>query len=231
MNRPKLLVLVRHAESARNKAKKGETYFADDAARRTVKGVPDYKIPITPDGAMHAQVTGQAIRERFGTFDYIYHSGYTRTIDTTNEILKAYTKEERRAMKVRQNTFIRERDPGFTYDMTETEAETAFPWLAEYWQTFGGFFSHPPGGESLAMVVQRVYLFLGMLFRDRPDQKIMVVTHGGTLRCFRYLLEKWGYDEALSWPQGEGPGNCSVTTYVYNDEVQRLELVEYNRIY
>ena len=59
-------------------------------------------------------------------------------------------------MKERRNFYIRERDPGYTYDMTEAEAGSAFPWLAEYWQTFGGFFSRPPGGESLADVAARV---------------------------------------------------------------------------
>lgn len=70
--------------------------------------------------------------------------------------------------------------------MTTTEAEAAFPWLQGYWDTFGRFFARPPGGESLAEVATRVYLFLGMLFRDRPQQRILVVSHAGTLRVFRY---------------------------------------------
>ena len=35
---------------------------------------------------------------------------------------------------------------------TKEEAEKSFPWLREYWETFGGFFARPPGGESLADV-------------------------------------------------------------------------------
>jgi len=38
MTRPALLVIVRHAESVRNQAKKGSVYFADDAARRVEDG-------------------------------------------------------------------------------------------------------------------------------------------------------------------------------------------------
>ena len=28
---------------------------------------------------------------------------------------------------------------------------------------------------------------------------VAVVTHGGTLRCFRYLLERWDYEQATTW--------------------------------
>ncbi len=231
MERPQTLVLVRHAESARNKAKKGSTYFADDAARRTVQGIPDYKIEITPEGRRHAQRTGEQLRKRFGVFDYAYHSGYTRTMQTLEEIVKAYPPKEREKIRVRHNALVRERDPGYTYEMTEVEAEAAFPWLAEYWKTFGGFFSAPPGGESLAKVCERVYLFLNMLFRDRAGQKILIVTHGGTLRCFRYLLEHWSYEQAVSWPPGETPKNCGITVYEYNSTQQRLMLKEYNTVY
>ena len=104
------------------------------------------------------------------------------------------------------NLFVRERDPGFTYDMTEAEAEAAFPWLNEYWHTFGGFFARPPGGESLADVVGRVHTFLNTLFRDRAGQKVMVVTHGGTIRCFRFALERWDYEQAAHRLAGPVPG-------------------------
>lgn len=231
MDRPNRLVLVRHAESARNEAKRGSTYFADDAARLTVQGVPDHSNPLTSRGLMQAEQTGRIVREKFGTFDYVYHSGYQRTIQTVDQILAAYSPEERNKMKIRSNLFIRERDPGHTYDMTEQEAEAAFPWLRDYWQTFGGFFARPPGGESLADVVERVYIFLNMLFRDRAGQNVLIGMHGGTLRCFRYILERWDYEQALKWPPGESPANCGVTVYEYNQQLRRLELKTYNEVF
>lgn len=231
MKRPALIVLVRHAESARNKVKRGRTYFADDEARRTIKGIPDHEIPITEEGRVRAVKTGLALRERFGTFDFAYHSGYLRAVQTLDVLLDAYPEEEKNMIQVRQNAFIRERDPGYAYDMTEEEAEAAFPWMREYWQTFGGFFSRPIGGESLADVVARVYLFLNMLFRDRPEKKILVVNHGGTLRCFRFLLERWVYEQALHWPPGQAAENCGVTVYEYSQAEKRLVLREYNTVY
>lgn len=145
--RPALLVIIRHAESLRNQAKKGAVYFADEEAREKVKGVPDHLIGITVEGALQAQQTGVALFQRFGAPDYVYGSGYTRVNQTRDEILKGCPEEARALIKVRDNAFLRERDPGYTYDMTEAEVDAAFPWLAEYWKTFGGFFARPPGGE------------------------------------------------------------------------------------
>src|SRR5258708_2895768 len=129
MERPRRLVLVRHAESARQQAKKDSTYFADDEARRTVRDIANHKIELTPLGVAQARATGIDLRERFGAFDHVYDSGYQRAVQTAEHILHAYTEEERAAMPVRHNIFIRERDPGYAYDMTAEEAEAAFPWL------------------------------------------------------------------------------------------------------
>jgi broad specificity phosphatase PhoE len=231
MDRPALLVLVRHGESGRNVAKKGNIYFADDESRRAVRGIPDHRIPITDEGKRQAIATGRALHQRFGHFDYLFHSGYLRTVETADGILSAFPEEVRRTIKVRQNLFIRERDSGHAYDMTTEEAEAAFPYLHDYWQTTGSFFAHPPGGESLAQVAERVYLFLNMLFRDRAGERILAVTHGGTLRAFRFLLERWTYEEAETHFRANPPKNCSVTAYEYEPGARRLVLRDYNSVY
>jgi broad specificity phosphatase PhoE len=224
------LVIVRHAESVRNQIKKDTVYFADDAARRVVRGTPDHLIELTADGQEQARQTGQAIRERFGAFDCVYTSGYTRTEHTAMGVLSAYTAEERARTPVVTNLYVRERDPGYTYDMTEAEAAEAFPWLEEYWQTFGGFFSRPPGGESLADVVSRVDTFLSRLFRERAGQRVLVVTHGGTIRCLRFVLERWEYRQVSELLRADPPKNCGVTTYRAGAGGE-LALEDYNRVY
>jgi len=230
VERPSQLVLIRHAESARNKAKQGTTYFADEEARKTVRGIPDWKIALSEEGVLQAQKTGVYMRERFGVPDYFYHSGYLRTKQTLEEILKAFSVEERSRIMVRMNQFIRERDSGYTYDMTTEEAEANFPWLRDHWDTFGGFFARPPGGESLSDVSQRVYIFLNTLFRDRAGKKVWVQLHGGTLRAFRFILEHWNYEQALRWPPGQTPENCGITVYEFDKDQGRLVLQEYNTV-
>jgi broad specificity phosphatase PhoE len=222
--RPALLVLVRHGQSQRNVARKANRFYLNDEARKSVKGVPDHLIELTDEGRRQARVTGVAIREQYGLFDYIVHSGYRRTVQTTEEILAAYTPEERARMPVRHHLFVRERDGGHAYDMTDAEAQAAFPWLNDYWTTFGPFFARPPGGESLADVAQRVYDFLQKLARTMGGRRVMIVTHGGTIWCFRYVLERWTYEEAERRFNTESNPNCSVTAYRYSEASGRLEL-------
>ncbi len=228
--KPALLVLVRHAESTRNQVKKDTVYFADDAARRVLRGTPDHLIELTDAGHEQALQTGRAIRERFGAFDCIYTSGYVRTRQTADALLAAYSDEERAGIAMEENFYIRERDPGYTYDMTEAEAMAAFPWLEEYWQTFGAFFSRPPGGESLADLAARVEVFLSALDRERSGQRVLVVAHGGTIRCLRFLLERWDYDKVSQLLRENPPINCGVTTYRPGAS-GRLELEDYNQVY
>ena len=154
--RPNLLVLVRHGQSERNVARKGNTFFPDDESRQALRGEADHRTPLTELGCQQARDAGHRIREQFGAFDYVYHSGYRRAAQTAEFMLEAYTAEEREALQVRHNLFLREREPGFAFDMTTAEAAAAFPWLQEYWDTSGRFFARPPGGESLADVAQRI---------------------------------------------------------------------------
>ncbi len=231
MQRPNQLVIVRHAESKRNEAKKGRRYFENELEREPFIGMPDHHVPLTKKGIKQAKQTGVGIREHFGTFDYVYNSGYRRTIDTMESVLAAYTKKERASMQIRQNEFIRERDPGYTYDMTKKEAKTLYPLLERHWDSFGGYMARPPGGESLSDVAARVYTFLGMIFRDRVDQKVLVFTHGGTIRGFRHHLEHWDYDQATNFNGEPHPLNCGVTTYDYSHEAGRLLLESYNQTY
>src|SRR5262245_14809522 len=116
---PALLVIVRHAESIRNQVKKDTVYFADDAARRVVRGTPDQLVQLTEAGHEQARQTGQAIRDRFGLFDRVYTSGYARTEQTASGLLSAYPAPDRARIGTETNFYIRERDPGYTYDMTE----------------------------------------------------------------------------------------------------------------
>lgn len=231
MNRPALLVLVRHGQSQRNVVKKRNRYYLDDESRRSVKGVPDHLIALTDEGRRQAEETGRALRDTFGAFDYVFHSGYTRTIETAEQLLAAYPEDERARMVVRHHLFIRERDGGHTYDMTDAEAAAAFPWLQEYWTTFGPFFSRPPGGESLAQVCERVYAFLQKMARTMAGRRVLVVSHGGTIWCLRYVLEGWSYEEAARRFNAEPMRNCAVTSYRMDESRKRLQLEDAGRVW
>ncbi len=229
-SRPALLVLVRHGQSQRNVVKKQNRFYLDDESRKSVKGVADHLIELTDEGRRQAAMTGAAIRDAYGVFDYVVHSGYKRTIQTTEEILNAYSTQERARMYVRHNLFVRERDAGHAYDMTDAEAQAAFPWLQDYWNTFGPFFARPPGGESLADVSQRVYVFLQKLSRTMAGKRVLIVSHGGTIWCFRYVLERWTYEEAERRFRTESMANCAVTAYHFDAAAGQLQLDDCARV-
>ncbi len=228
---PKLLMLIRHGESIRNKAKEGVVYFRDEDSRLGAEKFGDSKTPLNANGVMQAKKTGEYLRQQFDRPDYIYHSGYERTLQTTDEILQAYPKRERDKIKIRRNLLIRERDVGYTYNMTVQQVANHFPWLAEYWDTTGSFFARPPGGESSADVVSRVDYFLRTLFAKRADQQVWIVLHGGSIKAMRFLLEDWTYDQANNWAGGQAPKNCGVTIYEYDENKKRLVLKKYNEVF
>ena len=74
VDRPLELVLVRHAESERNKVKKDESFFADEYARNKVRGIADEEVELTEAGKSQARITGHVLKQSFGVFDYVYHT-------------------------------------------------------------------------------------------------------------------------------------------------------------
>ena len=55
----------------------------------------DEDVPLTESGKAQARITGHVLKQSYGTFDYVYHSGYRRTVETVDEMLKNYTDLER----------------------------------------------------------------------------------------------------------------------------------------
>ncbi|OGL73991.1 hypothetical protein A3C96_00470 [Candidatus Uhrbacteria bacterium RIFCSPHIGHO2_02_FULL_60_10] len=226
---PKSLVVIRHGESVRNVLKGNATFFPDDAARKLAGSLPDEEVLLTAEGRRQPEATGRELRMRFGVPDAVIHSGYRRALDTTDGILAALGPQAQ-AVRVVQNELIRERHAGFGYDMTEAEGRAAFPYLAEYWRVVGGFMAQPPGGESLIQVCARTRQFLENFGPDMANKTVYVVTHGGPIRCLRYLLEDWTLPQARSWGPDGPPENCGVTIYA-KDSSDGLCLVSYNQVY
>lgn len=229
-NRPARLVLIRHPESKRNAAKNGSVFFKDDAARAEVEGIPDHEIEISDLGHAQMESTSARLKDLFGVPDAMYHSGYARTKILYDSILGQYTEDERSRIVGGRNLFIRERESGYCYDMTEEEARAAFPWMKKYWETTGSWFARPPGGESMADTCIRVALFLDMVNRDHAGQTVFVSTHGGTKRCFRFLLEHWDYEQARTMNDAGPPENCGITDYEFDPAVGDLVLQNYNQV-
>ncbi len=208
--RPNRLFIIRHGESLRNEAKQGNVHFPSDESRRHIRGIGDHKIDLTPLGRMQARAAGIYLRENFDVPDYAYDSFYARTQQTADGALSAYTEEERQWIERRHNIFLRERDPGYTYDMIDEEVETGFPFHQEHRNTFGSLLFRPIGGESLADGLIRAYLLLQHIYEARDGQDVQLYGHGGITRDLMFLIEHWDLDQFAEHP---GPDNCGITIY------------------
>jgi broad specificity phosphatase PhoE len=226
---PGTLVLLRHPQSVRNANKHGTLFFPDDASRDAVKGVGDHLTPLTEFGHRQAIEAGAALKARFGVPDEIFHSGYVRTEAGKDGILAAYTEAERAKIRIERDWRIRERSTGWCFDMTVADVAKHFPWLQEYWRTAGEFFGMPPGGESLAQVVDRVAPFVKDLYWGRAGRTTFVVSHGNTIRCLRFLIEDLTYAAFDAKPPDvfRWPPNCGMVAYRF-DADGKPELIAEN---
>ncbi len=80
------------------------------------------------------------------------------------------------------------------------------------------------GAESFKHVERRVADFTAEISREHPDEKIVVVTHGFTVRSFAINATNGSGLEILE------PDNCSVTKILVDPLTQKQHLVYYNRI-
>jgi 2,3-bisphosphoglycerate-dependent phosphoglycerate mutase len=213
MTLPNRIVLVRHAQSLLNLIKGDARFLPSEKAKEILKRTPDHLIELTPKGIDMAKQTGKALKKHYGVFDAVYDSGYRRAVQTRVCILKAYAPYERKKMRVFSTPLIREREGGYIYNMTQTDSETAFPWLQEYWDATGPLFARPPGGESIADVYVRAYMFLDMLTQSFCDKSVLVITHGRFITAFRACLENWNHEQIEQCLVSNRPSNCSITTY------------------
>ncbi len=225
---PQTLIFIRHAESNFNVARPHGRFMQTEAARQKLNNIPDHRMPLSPKGEASLKATGELVRQKFGMIDVAYHSGFTRTKNTLQGVLNAYTPEEQQRIIVRKSQLLRERDAGYTYNMIEKEVDGHFPWLQPYWKHNGPVFARPIGGESIVTVADRLEFFFRCLGEDYPGAKVLACVHGRVIVAVRFILEDWTYEEAEAFMNGPSPNNCGVTVYEYSETEQRLVLKEYN---
>lgn len=201
-DRPKRIVLLRHAESEGNV---DETMYMRK---------PDHRIELTEKGKAQARRAGEELKALMGPNEtlYVYVSPYLRTMQTLYELGQAVGVD--RVLGVREEPRIREQDFGNFQDATMRE-------LKKERVGFGRFFYRFPNGESAADVYDRVTSFRETLRNDihfgrfncddrgcrTDDCTVVIVTHGLTLRVFLMRWYKWTTDQFTSL---RNPGNAEL---------------------
>ncbi|OCT46910.1 phosphoglycerate mutase [Cladophialophora carrionii] len=184
MGKPRLIIIIRHAQSEGNRDK-------------TIhQKTPDHKVGLTEEGHRQALEAGEKLRALLRTDDtlHFFISPYRRTRETTEGILNGLCANDpvpspfqRSHIKVYEEPRLREQDFGNFQPGTE-ETERLWRERAEY----GHFFYRIPNGESGADVYDRVSSFNGSLWRrfseDSMASVAILVTHG---LCSRVFLMAW----------------------------------------
>jgi broad specificity phosphatase PhoE len=184
MGKPRLILIIRHAQSEGNR---------DKTIHQTS---PDHKVGLTPEGHQQARQAGEKLRELLRNDDtlHFFISPYRRTRETTEGILSELCNNDpapspfpRSHIKVYEEPRLREQDFGNFQPGTE-EVERLWRERAEY----GHFFYRIPNGESGADVYDRITSFNGSLWRrfseDDMASVAVLVTHG---LCSRVFLMAW----------------------------------------
>lgn len=184
MAKPRLIILIRHAQSEGNKN------------REIHQSIPDHRVKLTPDGWNQAYDAGRRLRKLLRADDtvHFFTSPYRRTRETTEGILATLTSDEeepspfkRSNIKVHEEPRLREQDFG-NFQPCSAEMERMWQERADY----GHFFYRIPNGESAADAYDRVSGFNESLWRQFGDDDFasvcVLVTHGLMSRVF---LMKW----------------------------------------
>ncbi|KAJ9615117.1 hypothetical protein H2200_001191 [Cladophialophora chaetospira] len=184
MGKPRLIIIIRHAQSEGNKDKTIHQRKAD------------HKVELTEEGHRQALGAGEKLRALLQPDDslHFFISPYTRTRQTTEGILNGLCSNDpvpspfqRSHIKVYEEPRLREQDFGNFQPGTD-ETEKLWRERAQY----GHFFYRIPNGESGADVYDRVSSFNGSLWRrfseDSMASVAIIVTHG---LCSRVFLMAW----------------------------------------
>lgn len=193
---PKILVLVRHAES------EGNIRTADERAGFSVA---THAYGLTERGKKQATITGQYLRKRFEKFDTYYVSYYERSRQTMRLMYPdAHVYEDPR---------LAEAQRGIWHTMTRDEITARYPDEIRRKEREGVYHYRPIGGENWPDVELRIHSFLGTLARDCDGQTVLMVVHGNWLILLQRLLHHFSIEEGVRRHEAGPFENASVTVY------------------
>ncbi|KAF2089248.1 phosphoglycerate mutase-like protein [Saccharata proteae CBS 121410] len=184
MGKPRMIILIRHAQSEGNKNRDIHQF------------IPDHRVKLTADGWQQAEEAGRRLRSLLNPDDTLqfFTSPYRRTRETTEGILRSLTSDTpspspfpRHSIKVFEEPRLREQDFG-NFQPCSAEMERMWQERADY----GHFFYRIPNGESAADAYDRVSGFNESMWRLFGEEEFpsvsVLVTHGLMTRVF---LMKW----------------------------------------
>ena len=175
----------------------------------------NFAAPLTEKGFVQARLLGERLKREGITFDRVYSSSLTRTVQTTENMLKGMGESGRDFTRV--DAIIEQQIPGWRGVPIE---EVNTPENVAYMRTKGPHFV-PPEGESLRMVQRRVsnwledeFIYNKELTSNPTSLRVAVVGHGNASRClFQYIM---GFDDAFL--RNMAIDNTAIGRFVFDNE-------------
>lgn len=227
---PNELDIMRHGLSARN-VKKALAKKAGVTTDYT-DGVRDQDTPLTPTGMLQCEAVGRARadQERKGLvqrYDALLVSPYLRTRQSAERLCYGLTYTPKIVIEER----IREIEFGIFDGLTPDGMKAKYPEEVARRKREGKYWFRPMGGESRPDVRLRVHSILDTITRDYAGKTIGIICHSVVVLAFRSLLERWGEEQYLIVDNEDDVKNASITRYLFDRELNKLLLAEYNRVY
>ncbi len=152
------LILIRHGETVWNSQQRMQGHSNSD---------------LSEEGRAQIESLGQWMKNV--SFDHIYSSDSLRARQTA----EAITKYSGHTLKIDQR--LREKNLGVFEGLTTEEAKERHPEIFRLFKTAGSNYVINEG-ESTQQLLDRALEFIEEIRLLQPDQRVVLVTHGGVVR-------------------------------------------------
>jgi broad specificity phosphatase PhoE len=148
-----------------------------------------------------------ALADQLESVDVVYSSDLARALETA-EIVAAGL-----GCEVRPDRRLRERSFGAWEGLTSLEIEARFADAHRRWRAGEGFGAED--AEPFDSFAARIQAFLEDVVRLHPDEEVLVVAHGGSIRVIHALAT--GLDYVRDHRTIPAVANCVVARYTASD--------------
>lgn len=187
--------VVRHGETEWNLIGKQQGHFDS---------------PLTTEGMLQSKALTEGLADK--SIEFIYSSGLGRALKTAEHI------GTRLDLPVQVDKRLNERNLGILQGLTREEFKQRYP-DPEFTLNSRDPDYFLPGGESFRQVYERSVKCLEELAKRHSGQNILIVTHGGVLRCFFYKA----VGLPLSCPRRFSLFNASINRFTIEGDTWRLD--------
>lgn len=230
ITRPAEIVLIRSGDCIADQSQPGEA-----VRDKSMRGERSHEVELTEQGIAQARAAGQHLASTCSPFDAIFVSPWRRATHTVELLLEAYSDDYRQQIthETRVDERLRDREPGILAYLDREDIARRYPEELRRLELEGPYYYRSPGGESWADVTLRCYSIINTIFRDRPDQRILLVTHGLIILSFRKILERLSHQQIVEIADYDVPLTCSINRFEPlpgHIEGGRMSMVEWNTI-